>query len=85
MGANSGIYTINGYFIMCAMQVIGTKQAFEAMISQRGVYKILGVSIPTVANWKRYLASGKCISLDKMEEMLQKYGAKVLKDKVWEV
>jgi hypothetical protein len=85
VGTNSYFFTVYGYFNICVMQVIGTKQAFEAMISQRGIYKTLGVSVPTVSNWKRYIASGRAISLDKMEEMLQKFGAKVVKDKIWEV
>lgn len=67
------------------MQVVGTREAFMALISQRGVYKLLDVDRSTVANWKAYLREGKSISLDKMEEMLLKAGASVVSEKVWDV
>lgn len=67
------------------MQIGGTREAFEALISQRGIYKLLGVQRSTVANWKVYLKEGKSISLDKMEEMLVKAGAIVIQGKVWKL
>ncbi|WP_343566320.1 hypothetical protein [Sphingobacterium sp.] len=67
------------------MEVKGTKEAFAQMLSERGVYKKLGVDRSTVANWKTYLKEGRSISLDKMEEMLLKYGASVVQEKVWKV
>jgi transposase len=67
------------------MVVTGTREAFIALINERGIYKRLGVSISTVSTWKIYLRSGKSISLDKMEEMLLKAGASVVQEKVWEV
>lgn len=67
------------------MQVEGTRAAFEHLISERGVYKRLGVDRSTVAGWKIYLRDGKSISLDKMEEMLLKAGAKVVQEKVWKI
>lgn len=67
------------------MEVKGTKEAFVQMLSERGVYKKLGVDRSTVANWKTYLKEGRSISLDKMEEMLLKYGASVVQEKVWKV
>lgn len=67
------------------MEVVGTRKAFETMISERGVYKKLGVDRSTVASWKIYLKQGKSISLDKMEEMLLRYGATVVQEKVWEI
>ncbi|MBD0353538.1 MAG: hypothetical protein ICV65_20530 [Flavisolibacter sp.] len=67
------------------MKVAGTRKAFATMIDNRGVYKKLGVSRSTVATWKIYLKEGKSLSLDKMEEMLDKYGATVVKEKVWEL
>jgi transposase len=65
------------------MEIKGTKEAFVQMLSERGVYKKLGVDRSTVANWKTYLKEGRSISLDKMEEMLLKYGASVVQEKVW--
>jgi hypothetical protein len=65
------------------MRVEGTRVAFETLISERGIYKRLGVERSTVATWKIYLREGKSISLDKMEEMLIKAGATVAQEKVW--
>jgi hypothetical protein len=67
------------------MQVEGTKEAFAKMISERGVYKRLGVDVTTVSNWKIYLRQGKSISLDKMEEMLIRGGATVVQEKIWDI
>lgn len=67
------------------MQIEGTKAAFTALISERGIYKRLGVERSTVSGWKAYLREGKSISLDKMEEMLLKAGAKVVQPVIWEV
>jgi hypothetical protein len=66
-------------------KITGTREAFSMMIQERGVYKKLGVERSTVSGWKRYLAEGVKISLDKMEEMLRKYGAVQVKEAVWEV
>ena len=66
-------------------KVSGTKGAFSTMLEERGVYKKLGVGRATVSNWKRYLAAGQTVSIDKMEEMLLKYGATVLKEKIWQI
>jgi hypothetical protein len=77
---NPDYYWSNNLF---DMQIEGTKQAFEALIQERGVYKKLEVDRRTVAGWKIYLREGKSISLDKMEEMLIKAGAAVVQEKVW--
>lgn len=82
----SGCY-LNYYWTYCIfdMEVKGTREAFFAMIQERGVYKKLGVDRSTVSGWKSYLKEGKSISLDKMEEMLVKSGAIVIQEKVWGV
>ena len=67
------------------MEIKGTREAFEQLLEVKGVHQHLGVSAPTVSNWKRYLAEGKTVSLDKMEEMLTKFGAKVKQEKVWQM
>ena len=64
------------------MDVVGTKAAFLAMLKERGVYKKLGVDRSTVSNWKRKPES---VTLDKMEEMLLRYGATVVQEKIWRV
>lgn len=67
------------------MQVTGTKAAFEKMLKVPSLNKKLGVDSSTVANWKRYVREGRLISTDKMEEMLQRYGAKVKQEKIWTI
>jgi hypothetical protein len=67
------------------MEITGTREAFTALIQERGIYKRLGVKPPTVSTWKQYLREGKLLSLDKMEEILLKAGASVVSEKVWEV
>ncbi len=64
-------------------EIVGTKEAFQTLIGQRGIYKKLGVERSTVANWKTYLTQDK-ISNEKMEEMLHKAGWKVVSQPVWE-
>lgn len=59
------------------MEVKGTREAFFALIQERGIYKRLGVERNTVSGWKSYLKEDKRISLDKMEEILIKAGATV--------
>jgi len=66
------------------MEISGTKDAFAHMISHRSVYRKLGVSRSTVSSWKIRLRKGNELSLDKMEEMLLKYGAEVVEEKVWD-
>ena len=66
-------------------KISGTREAFSTMIQERGVFKKLGVDRSTVSGWKIYLKAGAKISIDKMEEMLRKYGAVQVKDAVWEV
>jgi transposase len=69
------------------MKITGTREAFTRLIHVPAVNKILGVSRGTVANWKRAMegvGEHNPPTLDKMEEMLMKYGAKVLKEKIWE-
>jgi transposase len=67
------------------MEVTGTRQAFEALLQERGIYKRLGVSIAVVSNWKAYVKAGKSISIDKMEEILERAGATVVQEKVWKI
>ncbi|NII29898.1 hypothetical protein HB364_32770 [Pseudoflavitalea sp. X16] len=66
--------------------ITGTRDAFIALLQERGVYTRLGVDRSTVSNWRRALKGqdNKFMpSLDKMEEMLLKSGAKVAREKVW--
>jgi DNA-binding transcriptional regulator YiaG len=64
------------------MQVTGTREAFTALISQRGFASRYNIDKTTVSQWK----SGKRVpTLDLMEEVLFKAGASVVQEKVWEV
>lgn len=70
------------------MKVTGTKEAFLRMLQETAVYKELGVSHSTVANWKRSLEGvgpQAPPTIDKMEEMLLRWGAEVVKEKVWKI
>lgn len=66
-----------------ADKITGTKEAFEEMISRRGIYKHLDVDRRVVWAWKNRKNSP--VSLDLMEEMLLKYGATVISEKKWKL
>lgn len=69
------------------MKVTGTREAFLKMLETPAVNKILGVSAGTASAWKAgVLGTGdRPPTIDKMEEMLQKYGAEVVREKVWKM
>lgn len=70
------------------MVVHGTKEAFLTMLSERGVFKKLGVDKSTVSGWKLAMKGAidrSVPTLDKMEEMLLRYGAEVVAEKIWEI
>jgi hypothetical protein len=67
------------------MEILGTKEAFKHLISHRGIYKVLGVDKSTVSTWKQYLFEGNSISIDKMEDVLQRAGATIKQDKIWNI
>lgn len=60
-----------------------TREAFEQLTKQRGWYKELGIPEGTASALKNHYKTGK-ISLDKMEEILEKAGFKVVQEKLWE-
>ena len=61
-------------------KITGTKEAFLIMIKEPNVCKKLFVDHSTVSNWKK-----REPTLDKMEEMLLRYGATCITDKVWQL
>ncbi|HEX8333505.1 MAG TPA: hypothetical protein VF622_12825 [Segetibacter sp.] len=70
------------------MKVTGTRESFIKMLKERGVSNKLGIGRSTVSNWKRAFAGldeKNMPTIDKMEEMLLKYGAVVQQEKVWEL
>ncbi len=67
------------------MNITGTKEAFARILEEKNLFLKLGVDRSTVSTYKMYLREEKSISLDKMEEMLLKYGAKVVEEKKWDL
>lgn len=67
------------------MVVSGRKEAFLKMLSERGVYKKLGVDRVTVSTWKIRLAKGETVSEEKMKEMLFRYGATLEREEAWKI
>jgi hypothetical protein len=70
------------------MNVHGTREAFMRMLSERGVYKKIGVSRTTANNWKRAILGDdlrNIPTINKMENLLNKFGAFVITEKVWEM
>lgn len=69
------------------MKVTGTREAFLKMLETPAVYKVLGVTRGTVSAWKAGVSGtgDRPPTLDKMEEMLLKYGASVEREKVWRI
>lgn len=64
------------------MKINGTKEAFLKLIFRRGIYKELNVDRSTVSNWKK---GQQGLTLDKMEEILLRGGATVVKEKTWNI
>ncbi len=63
-----------------------TKEAFVKLISERGVYKRLGVTKGYIGFVKDQIKKEepKYPSIDTMEKMLEKAGFKVVQEKEWE-
>lgn len=61
-----------------------TKQAFTDLINQRGIHQQLGVSDSTVRDWRKKIRDGTGgITIDKMEELLQRAGFKKIQETLW--
>lgn len=60
-----------------------TKEAFKELVSDREKCEQLGIKNDTRRAYLSYLNSGRKISLDKMEELLEKAGFKVVQEKLW--
>ena len=66
-------------------EITTTKKAFAELIAEPASSERLGVARSRVSEWKAWLRGdgGKAISLEKMEELLEKAGAVVVQEKVW--
>jgi hypothetical protein len=62
-----------------------TREAFAQLINKRGWYVPLGIPEGTASTTAKRFKDGKVVSLDKMEEILEKAGAVVVQEKLWEV
>ena len=61
---------------------LSTKEAFEKLVNQRKWYLPLGISASTAGSIKqRYLQDG--VTINKMEEILEKCGYRVVQEKRW--
>lgn len=70
------------------MDINGTQKAFLHILEERGVFKKLDVSRSTVSVWKTAIKSNagrNFPSLDLMEKLLEKYGATVVQEKIWNI
>ena len=62
-----------------------TREAFKHLISERGFYKkVEGLSESNARQIRKNFQEGK-ITIDKMEEILEKAGFKVKQEKLWEI
>lgn len=69
------------------IEITGTKKAFQKLIAERGIATRLGIDRARVSKWKAHFKNpklGESISLELMEELLQKAGSKVVQEKVWD-
>jgi len=64
------------------MVVIGTREAFLELISQKGFAAKYGVDKTLVSQWKK---GTRIPTIDKMETVLQLAGAVVVQEKVWDI
>lgn len=60
-----------------------TREAFEQLINQRAWYTDLEITEVTASALKSNFKKGK-VTLDKMEEVLEKAGFTVKQEKLWE-
>jgi hypothetical protein len=67
------------------MEELTTKEAFKKLIDERGFYKrVQGLNESTARSLKKYFNEGK-LTIDKMEDVLEKAGGIVVQEKLWRV
>lgn len=63
-----------------------TKVAFLKLISERGIYKRLELHRGRIGNMKNLIKSNdEYPSEDKMQELLEKAGYKIIQERKWEI
>ena len=59
------------------------EKAFKLMLSERGIYKKIGIPQSTIGWYRNRFKSGGKVSETKMREMLEKAGWKVVQQEQW--
>jgi hypothetical protein len=62
-----------------------TKEAFAQLIRKRGWHKDLPISTGAAHTLAKRFKDGEMITIDKMEEVLEMAGAKVIQEKLWDL
>jgi hypothetical protein len=62
-----------------------TKEAFEALIKKKNWHKGLGITATAAYSLAGRFRDGEKISTDKIEDLLEKAGGKVIQEKLWEM
>jgi hypothetical protein len=62
------------------MNNLTTQQAFEQLINAK---EIKGINPSTLKTYRKRYYDGKLLSIQKIEEILQKHGYKVVQEKLW--
>ncbi|WP_231424024.1 hypothetical protein [Pedobacter sp. Leaf250] len=60
-----------------------TREAFAQLVERRGWHRELGISDSAAYSAKNHFKTGE-IAIEKMEELLEKAGFKVIQEKKWE-
>lgn len=64
------------------IRIMKTREAFEQLIMHRGWHKDLDITDATAWSLKHNFKNGT-ITIDKMEEILNKAGFKIIQEKLW--
>ena len=60
-----------------------TKEAFEKLLSTRGIYKVLGMHRGTISSMKARIKDDTYPSEEQMSKLLELAGWKVVQEKKW--
>jgi hypothetical protein len=67
-----------------------TEEAFKKIIYKSDFHEKTGLSHSRITNYRRYLEGNTSVSnrrptMEQMEKLLLKYGAKVIHEKMWKI
>lgn len=69
--------------VMDEKKQLTTREAFAELISRRAWYKPLGITEGTASSVANRFREGKGVTIDKMEELLERAGFIVVQEKLW--